>query len=460
MVGNTKSCLSERNLSTYDAKRTLKAAKISGVTLFYCRIDLLNIALTFARYFQKRIRCHSIFFCGLKESHHETYLLRMIVLLKTLLLCSSLLLIGCYTRTSVPLVQTATPPLSDDESFLGLTDGVRQTVEYLRKSPLKEMFFGGISITRGEYAKALSDLLSAWNTIETEAGRLSYLRENFIFLRSQGATNQNKILLTGYFEPVLTGSKVPTATFSQPLYGKPPNLLDLRLDRFSKRFAEESPLRARATEGEVLPYFSRAEIDGPQKALAGQNLELVWVDPIEAFFLHIQGSGTVRLNDGEEIFLNYADKNGHRYEAIGKVVKERTGAQRIAMHDIVSYLRSINIRERDEILFKNPSYVFFRRSHQRATTASGIPAVSGRSIATDPSVFPKGALAFLSFRNPIDNSQISRFVLDHDTGGAIKGAGRVDLFCGRGENAKKMAGPLQDTEAEIYYLYPRAFLKR
>jgi membrane-bound lytic murein transglycosylase A len=381
-------------------------------------------------------------------------------LLKILLLCCSTLLLGCFSKTSVSLVQTEPPLLSDDQKFSGLIDGIRQTIVYLKKTPEKEMVFGNIRITRGEYANALSELLSEWNRIATEDGRLSYLSKNFIFLRSSGALNKDKILLTGYFEPVLPGSKVRTNTFSQPLYGRPPNLLELRLDQFSPRFTEESPLRARATEREVLPYFSRSEIDGPQKVLAGQNLELVWVDPIEAFFLHIQGSGTVVLPDGEEIFLNYADKNGHRYEAIGKVVKERTGAQRIGMNDIVTYLRSVSARERDEILFKNPSYVFFRRSNQRATTATGIPAVSGRSIATDPSVFPKGALAFLSFRNPIDNTIISRLVLDHDTGGAIKGAGRVDLFCGRGESAKKMAGPLQDSSAEIYYLYPKASLPR
>lgn len=380
----------------------------------------------------------------------------MNVLRKTYLLCSLLLLSGCYSKTSTPLIQTAPPLLSDDQHFAEFTDGVRQTIEYLKKSPDKEMVFGSLRISRGDYSKALSQLLSTWNTLQSAEERFSYIRDHFIFLRSRGATNTDKILLTGYFEPILSGSKIPTTTFSQPLYGRPPSLLELRLDRFSTRFSEEAPLRARVKEHDILPFYSRAEIDGPQKVLAGQNLELVWVDPIEAFFLHIQGSGTVRLNDGEEIFLNYADKNGHRYEAIGKVVKEKTGAPKIAMNDIVSYLRSITLKERDEILFKNPSYVFFRRSHQRATTATGIPAVSGRSIATDPSVFPKGALAFLSFRNPINNSRTSRFVLDHDTGGAIKGAGRVDLFCGRGEDAKKMAGPLQDSEAEIYYLYPRS----
>lgn len=384
----------------------------------------------------------------------------MNLLQKTYLLFSSILLVGCYTTTSVPLVETAPPYLSDDQSFHGFADALRQTIEYLKKSPNKEMLFGGVRITRGDYATALTELLTAWSSAISEKEQLAYLREHFIFLRSRGALNRDKILLTGYYEPVLNGSRVPTSAFSQPLYGRPPDLLELRLDRFSERFSEESPLRARAAEREVVPYFSREEIDGPQKKLAGQKLEIVWVDPVDAFFLHIQGSGTIQLPDGEEIFLNYADKNGHRYEAIGKVIKEKTGAKKIAMNDIVSYLRSVSVHERDTILFKNPSYVFFRRSNQRATTATGIPAVSGRSIATDPSVFPKGALAFLTFRNPINESHVSRFVLDHDTGGAIKGAGRVDLFCGRGESAKKMAGPLQDGEAEIFYLYPRMSQKR
>jgi membrane-bound lytic murein transglycosylase A len=215
----------------------------------------------------------------------------------------------------------------------------------------------------------------------------------------------------------------------------------------------------------VVPFFTREEIDG-RRALAGKSLELAWVDPIDAFFLQIQGSGTVVLPHGEEIFIVYADKNGHRYEAIGKFLKDQIAPQKVTMQRLEAKLRSMSPVERDTILFMNPSYVFFNRSKQRAITAIGAPATPGRTIAADPRFAPKGALAYLQFEKPVFGPQepspsdpqrfepAARFVIDQDSGGAITGTDRIDLFWGRGDEAKKYAGVMQN-RARIIYLAPR-----
>jgi membrane-bound lytic murein transglycosylase A len=237
------------------------------------------------------------------------------------------------------------------------------------------------------------------------------------------------------------------------------------LKSFAERFKGENSLKGRIVDGKVVPFYTRREIDA-QGALKGKQLELCWVDPIEAFFLHIQGSGTVELEDGRAIFVTYADKNGHRYEAIGKFLKERIAPRAVTMQRVEAALRSMSVHERDELLYRNPSYVFFTPSTKRAITSLGIPATPGRTIAVDPKFAPKGALALLSFAkpllekdadsvsDPIGEQQVSRLVLDQDSGGAITGTGRVDLFWGRGDEAKRYAGIIQHT-ARLVYLVPR-----
>jgi membrane-bound lytic murein transglycosylase A len=237
------------------------------------------------------------------------------------------------------------------------------------------------------------------------------------------------------------------------------------LSLFSERFKDEKALKARVVGDRIVPYFSREEIDG-KGALQGKELELLWADPIDVFFLQIQGSGTVVLPNGEERHIVYADKNGHRYEPVGKFLKNKIAPYKVTMQRVEAALRSMSPHERDQMLFLNPSYVFFSLSKQRAITALGVPATPGRTIAVDPRFAPKGALAFLTFQKPSFHSsqaqgddpgefkEASRFVLDQDSGGAITGTGRVDLFWGRGDEAKRYAGVMQN-HARILYLIPR-----
>lgn len=378
----------------------------------------------------------------------------------------SLAVSGC-ARSAQPTPQTAfratqTPQLSDDLDLNDLIQGIEAQRSVLLRKPEKQMRFGPTTVTQGEYAKALDRLAVELRSPATTAQKLRYISEQFEFYEIYGSEDWGSILLTGYFEPVIPGSLRQTRAFSRPLYAKPIGLLTVPLAPFAARFKSEGSLKARAQGEQVVPYFSREEIDG-KGALKSRGLELVWVDPIDAFFLQIQGSGTVELDHGKSLHLAYADKNGHAYVPIGKFLKERLAPKPVTMQAIVDTLRAMPPQEQDELMFKNPSYVFFRKSSQRAVTSLGVPATPGRTIAADSAFAPKGALAFIAFSNPLGTSAGSalpsgehagRFVLDQDSGGAITGTGRADLFVGRGADAGNVAGKLQDW-ARLWYLVPK-----
>ena len=355
--------------------------------------------------------------------------------------------------------------LTDDLDFSGLNEAIALQSGILRKGGDTPMQFWFERISRREYGEALEKLSAVLTSKRAREEKLLYIRDNFRFLEWYGGSDWGEILLTSYFEPVIPGSLKPTPTFSQPLYARPHDLVVVDLKKFSERFKDESGLRGRLHEGHVSPYFSRHDID-TDGALKGRKLELCWVDPTDAFFLQIQGSGTVRLPNGEELYITYAEKNGLKYEPIGKFLKDRIAPKRVTMQRIEALVKTMSRSERSELFAQNPSYVFFTKSERRAVTSMGIPATPGRTIAVDSKYAPKGALALITFNKP-DTSKaedvatgtpptdrVSRFVLDQDSGGAITGTDHVDLFWGRGDDAKKVAGILQD-RARIVFLFPK-----
>ena len=334
--------------------------------------------------------------------------------------------------------------ISDDLNFAGLVDAIAQQQNVLKKSGDTLMKFGDRQISRKEYGAVLQKLSEILASQQPEWG---------------------EILLTSYFEPIIPGSITKTERFSQALYARPEDLVVIDLKKFAERFKDESTLRGRLNESRVIPYYSRHEIDD-EGVLKGKNLELCWVDPTDAFFLQIQGSGTVQLPHGEEIFITYAEKNGLKYEPIGKFLKEQLAPLPVTMQRIEGVVKTMTSQERSSLFAKNPSYVFFTKSQRRAITSLGIPATPGRTIAADSKYAPKGALALVTFNKPDLASpvlaktgmppthRVSRFVLDQDSGGAITGTDHIDLFWGRGDEAKKVAGILQD-RASIVYLFPK-----
>jgi membrane-bound lytic murein transglycosylase A len=356
--------------------------------------------------------------------------------------------------------------VSDDLDFEGLEGAISSQRSIMLRSPEKLMHFGSLAISQGDYGAALDRLLQSLLRAQSPEEKGAYIRDHFSFYEVDGGDRWGDVLLTGYFEPILQGSLVRTEKFSQPLYSRPPDLVSVNLKKFSARFAEEGSLKGRLDGDTIVPFYTRQEIDGPQQPLANRGLELCWVDPVDAFFLHIQGSGTVKLADGRELFITYAEKNGQKYEAIGKFLKSQIAPYPVTMQRIETVLRAMSDAQQAEILYMNTSYVFFTVSNRRAITSMGVPATSERTIASDPRFMPKGALALLTFNKPLFDSKnplhpdpvstvsVSRLVLDQDTGGAIKGTDRIDLFWGRGDEAKQVAGVLQ-ARSRVLYLVPK-----
>jgi membrane-bound lytic murein transglycosylase A len=266
-------------------------------------------------------------------------------------------------------------------------------------------------------------------------------------------------LVTGYYEPLLRGSRTRTAEYSQPVFGVPPDLLTIDLSAVAPDLANRR-LRGRLAGKRVLPYWSRAEIDARAREELRPETVLLWVDdPVDLFFLQIQGSGRVRLPDGSLVRLGYADQNGHPYRSIGRELAERgeLPIEQVSMPRIKEWTRA-KPSLLTELLNVNPSYVFFREmpdapGDEGPQGALGVPLTPGRSIAVDPRHVPLGAPVFLSTTEPDSAAPLRLLVLAQDTGGAIQGAVRADFFWGFGAEAGDKAGRMKQ-RGEMWVLLP------
>jgi membrane-bound lytic murein transglycosylase A len=263
--------------------------------------------------------------------------------------------------------------------------------------------------------------------------------------------SNHEVLFTGYYEPIIQGSLTPDELYRFPVYGVPTDMLSVDLEKFRSQY-RGIRLVGRIQGNQVVPYFSREEID-TAAALAGKGYELAWVaDPVGLFFLQIQGSGRIRLVNGDSFGVGYAASNGRPYRSIGGVLIERgvIPPEEMSMQAIRRYLLD-HPEETAAILNTNPSYVFFRKQDDGPVGSLSVPVTPGRSIATDPSLFPRGALGFIECQKPILAKDgvitgwqpFARYVLNQDTGGAIRGPARADLFWGSGPLNQTAAGHLR-----------------
>jgi membrane-bound lytic murein transglycosylase A len=265
-------------------------------------------------------------------------------------------------------------------------------------------------------------------------------------------------MVTGYYEPLLRGSRVRTERFRHPLYAVPPDLVVVDLGELlpDLRFKR---LRGRLEGNRVVPYFSRADIEGEARPLRGS--ELVWVDDaIDAFFLHIQGSGQVELSDGSRMRVGYADQNGHPFKSLGRLLIDRgeLAPERASMQGIKDWARR-NPRKVTEYLNNNPSYVFFRELPRDLTGPLGTLGVAltpERSIAVDPRVIPLGVPVYLATTWPNASQPLNRLMVAQDTGGAIAGAVRADFFWGFGDSAGSIAGRMRQA-GRMWMLLPKGY---
>ncbi len=263
-------------------------------------------------------------------------------------------------------------------------------------------------------------------------------------------------LITGYYEPLLRGSRNASLIFSTALYAPPDDMLTIELgDAFPELRGKR--VRGRLQGKKVLPYFDRAAL---QNHVSLNGKELVWVDnAVDAFFLEVQGSGRIQLDDGSTIRLAYADQNGHPYRSIGRYLVDsgEMTLEEVTAPAIRQWLEN-NPARMHEVLISNPSVVFFREERIDDPSIGpkgslGVALTTGRSVAVDRTFIPLGAPLFLSTTMPITDAPLQRLVMAQDTGGAIRGPVRADLFWGFGASAGEAAGRMKQ-EGQMWLLWP------
>ncbi|MEG3180638.1 murein transglycosylase A [Sphingomonas sp. LT1P40] len=291
-----------------------------------------------------------------------------------------------------------------------------------------------------------------------DAARVAQEREAVQFFTRHFEAVQvadGKAFATGYYEPEIAGSRTRRPGYEVPVYGRPTDLIDVDLGKFSDTLKGRS-VRGRVQGTDFVPYHDRTAIE--QGALSGRGLEIAWAaDPVELFFLQIQGSGRLRQPDGSVMRIGYASQNGRDYTGIGKLMLDRGLVERgqASMQGLMAYLRA-NPAEGRAIMRENKSYVFFRElTGAGPLGAMGLPVTSRGSVAGDPKFVPMGAPVFLS----MDRQDANGLWVMQDTGGAIKGTNRFDTFWGAGDEARAIAGGMA-ARGTAWLLLPKGTLAR
>ena len=281
---------------------------------------------------------------------------------------------------------------------------------------------------------------------------------NFTPYQVLNADGSDEGLVTGYYEPLLYGSRTLSNRYRYPIYGVPDDLLVVDMSDVYPEL-KNLRLRGRVIGRKVVPYYSRAEIEQGAPALNGR--ELLWLDdPVELFFLQIQGSGRVKLDTGDTIRIGFAEQNGYPYKSIGRLLVERgeLPLEKASMQGIKNWGVQ-NPQKLAALLNENPSYVFFRELPSTLPGpigALGVPLTAGRSLAIDPRIIPQGAPVYLSTTWPNSSKPLNRLMLAQDRGGAINGGVRADFFWGFGEEAANQAGKMKQS-GKMWVLLPKDY---
>ncbi len=336
------------------------------------------------------------------------------------------------------------PSIDDDLDVESLRVAIRHSIGYLQKlAPDRIVGEQPIRLTAADVLASLQGfeaLLAEWRCA---ACFRRDLEARFDLIPSSADAQQTEVLFTGYYQPEIDGSLIQTEVYRYPIYGYPADLLTAEAGQNGAKAL------GRIDQEKFVPYYSRQEID-QLRLLQGRGLEIAWVkDPIELFFLHIQGSGLLRLPDGTTLNVGYAGQNGWPYRSIGRLLIDngKLTKEEMSMQRLRRYLND-NPTEQNEIFAYNESYVFFRVVVNGPLGSLGVPVTPQRTIATDSRLFGKGALALIQTELPIIDSTgelsgwrpVTRFVLNQDTGGAIRGPQRADYYFGSGDQAGAFAG--------------------
>ena len=354
------------------------------------------------------------------------------------------------------------PQFSDDLHYHDLENSIHQSLLYLRKIPPDRVFrFHEDSFDTRHMIQSLVHFSDFIRTRPSLEDLQAFIASDFRVYKSIGNQETGEVLFTGYYEPMLTGSLEKSPDYPYPVFSLPQDLAFINLSLFDPRFEGEKKIIGRFTNNQnIVPYYQRGEIT--DAVLRGKSVPLAWVnDRIDLFFLEIQGSGKIQLeNQQQPINIHYHTSNGHRYKSIGTLLikEKKISREEMSMQKIREYLNE-HPEDIDRILNYNPSFIFFKTEKNGPLGCLGVPVTPGRSLALQKRIFPSAALAFIESKKPRvdDNNRIfewtdfKRFVLNQDTGGAIRGPGRADLFWGNGPYAEIAAGYMQHP-GSLYFL--------
>jgi len=332
-------------------------------------------------------------------------------------------------------------------NLTNLREAVGNSIHYMKK-PSSQQFFPLDDVTHARALSSLEEFARLLDDGVTGAALNAAIREKFDVYMSVGCDDEGTVLFTGYYTPIFDGSLKETPEYRYPLYSQPKDL---------EKGANGEILGRRGSDGQLTPYPPRAEIES-SGILKGS--EIVWLkDPFEAYIAHVQGSAKVRLPDGTLTTVGYAANNGHEYSGISKQMIDDGAitSDQLNLSAMMAYFKA-NSNMVDKYVNLNPRYVFFQQSTGSPSGSINEPVIDLRSIATDKSIFPRASLTYINTQLPqatgdqITTSFYDGFALDQDTGGAIRAAGRCDVYMGSGDLAGKLAGNTYQ-EGKLYYLF-------
>ncbi|MGB5155935.1 murein transglycosylase A [Desulfobacterium sp. N47] len=359
------------------------------------------------------------------------------------------------------------PDFTDDMNYENLDESIRQSLSYLLKKPANYKFhFANDVYTASQMIASLENFQKFIASRPSADDLRKYININYYVYKSAGSNGNGEVLFTGYYEPELEGSLLQSDIYKYPVYSIPSDLVSINLSLFSPKYKGEK-ITGRYTGQTVVPYYERKEIEAG--AIADNKVCIIaWVkDPVALFFLQIQGSGKINLDNGESVNVHYHASNGRPYKSIGNLLIQKNIIARseMSMQSIREYLNS-NPEKMQEILNYNPSYVFFKTEQGGPFGCLQVKLTPERSIALDRSIFPLSGLAYIETSKPDadENGKIlgwakcCKFVLAQDTGGAIRGPGRADIFWGNGKYAETAAGNMQH-KGTLYFLVLKPDIK-
>ncbi|MBD3855056.1 MAG: MltA domain-containing protein [Acidobacteria bacterium] len=388
------------------------------------------------------------------------------VISRVFALMACVVLVGCASRVP-PTVESPLqtvppgewPALMDDLDPEGLIAATEQSLSYFDVLPRDRVFtFGTENRTAVQLAEGARRFIQLVRDEPNPEGLAQALKQEFVLLRSVGRDGRGEVLFTGYYEPLLEARRELEFPFEYPVYGVPEDLVMVDLEAFG---LEKSPraVVGRVEDHELVRFADREEIDFGDGLASTTPVLGYLADPVDVFFLHVQGSGTLIFPDGTRLRAGYAVSNGWEYRSIGKLLIDDglIPREEMSMQAIRAYLAA-HPDEIERVLGYNASYVFFRPlpSEGGPLGCYGLPVTSGRSIATDRRLFPAPVMAWIEGTMPGpggEQTRFSRFVLNQDTGGSIRGPGRVDLFIGAGEEAAGIAGRMNNL-GRLYLFLP------